>query len=74
MFLRLWKIKERSGGRPKGACFLFSGAAAAAFAVAAPNFHYTTSPAICQAKFTKKLHKNLSRNLCNLPIEKSVAL
>jgi hypothetical protein len=53
---------------------LFGGAATAAFAVAAPNFHYTTSPAICQAKFAKKVHKNLSRNLCNLPIEKSVAL
>jgi hypothetical protein len=53
---------------------LFDGAATAAFAVAAPNFHYITPPAICQAKFAKKVHKNLSQNLCNLPIEKSVAL
>lgn len=35
---------------------------------AARIYHYTTSPTICQAKVRKKLHKNKSRNLCNLTI------
>jgi hypothetical protein len=32
-------------------------------------FNYTTSLSVCQAIFSKKLHKNGSRNLCNLTID-----
>ena len=35
-------------------------------ALARQNFHYTRSPAICQAKFAKILHKNKLPKLCML--------
>ena len=32
------------------------------------NFHYTTRPAICQAKFAKKMHKFQRPKLCTLTV------
>jgi len=34
-----------------------------------PNFHYTTPPVICQAKFAEKLHKNFFLKLCKILLD-----